>query len=79
MTCFFLLEDLEAGENAPWLASEAMRMASEAAGRFWETATWAVRRPWTIEIVGQTWSDSKIFPANSNSPLPAMAVSQVTQ
>lgn len=33
-----------AGENAPWLAGEAMRMASEVAGRFWETATWAVRR-----------------------------------
>jgi len=37
-----------AGENAPWLASEAMRVASEAASaaasRFWETATWAVRR-----------------------------------
>lgn len=33
-----------AGENAPWLAGEAVRMASEAAGRFWETATWAVRR-----------------------------------
>ena len=34
----------QAGENAPWLAGEAMRMASEVAGRFWETATWAVRR-----------------------------------
>lgn len=33
-----------AGEHAPWLAGEAMRVASEAAGRFWETATWAVRR-----------------------------------
>ena len=41
----------QAGENAPWLASEAMRVASEAASaaasRFWETATWAVRR-WSL-------------------------------
>ncbi|CAK9078928.1 Chaperone protein DnaJ 2 [Durusdinium trenchii] len=38
------LDGMMAGENAPWLAGEAVRMASEAAGRFWETATWAVRR-----------------------------------
>ncbi|CAJ1432568.1 unnamed protein product [Effrenium voratum] len=34
----------QAGENAPWLAGEAMRMASEGFGRFWESAAWAVRR-----------------------------------